>query len=246
VAAKALPDLQQVQKLLAQRFPEPLATGIDPRAANIALLESRYEYERWIRALYKVHEEAGLKFEGVDPLATMLKTNSIFVKGIFSVCLEGMDAESIRRRLAFSVGYQYMEQMTDNKGPDALRTGFGNLAEVMMFREPTMTVQSGYNPRNLNLQGPRWADMVRQRFAQNKVESLGQALNYSTRSMTLEEYADAWSLAEFLASEPRNMAELSTALEQGTDVAEALKKVYGLDDAGLMKHWRQFVLGKRQ
>lgn len=245
VAARALPDLQQVETLIAARFPDPIANGVDPRAANIALLESRYEYEKWIKALVKVHQDAGLKFQSQDPAKAMLASNSVFVRGIFSVCLEGMDADAVRRRLAFSAGFQYMEQLTDNKGPDALRTGFGNLTEVMMFREPTITVLSGYTDRNIGPARARFAEMVRQRFASKRINSVTDTLAMSTRAMNLEQYADAWSFTELLASEPRNFAELVVSLEKGTDPATAIEKIYGLKDEALLKRWGQFVTGRR-
>jgi len=244
VAARALPDLQQVQKLIAERFPDPIASGVDPRGANIALLESRYEYENWMKALVKVHQAAGLKFQSQDPLKAMLATDSVFVQGLFSVCLQGMDAEAVRRRLAFSVGFQYMEQLTNNKGPDGLRTGFGDLTETMMFREPTMTVLSGYTDRRLGAQRTSWVDIVRQRFAANKVASVANALVYTTGTMSLDQYAETWSLTEFLASEPRNFSELVVELEKGTDAATAIEKIYGLKDEALLKLWTKFVQGK--
>ena len=103
---------------------EPIANGVDYRGSNIALLESRYEYENWMKALVKVHQDSGLKFQSQDPLKAMLASDSVFVQGLFSVNLQGMDAEGIRRRLAFSAGFQYMEQLTGNNAPAALRTGF--------------------------------------------------------------------------------------------------------------------------
>ena len=245
IAAKALPDLNQVQKLIAERFPEPIASGVDPRASNIALLESRYEYTSWMKALYKVHEDAGLTFNSPDALANMLATDSVFVHGIFSVCLEGMNEEGIRRRLAFSVGFQYMEQLTDNKGPAGLRTGFGDMTETMMFRYPTVTVSSGYNNRNVAAPPAHWVDLVRQRVATNKLAGIADAMNYSTSTMTMDQYAESWSLTEFLSSEPRNFAELVVALEQGNNAAAAIEKIYGLNDAALQKRWKLFVQGKR-
>jgi len=244
VAAQALPVLEQVQKLIAARFPEPIASGVDYRGSNIALLESRYEYENWMKALVKVHQDSGLKFQSQDPLKAMLASDSVFVQGLFSVNLQGMDAEAVRRRLAFSAGFQYMEQLTGNNAPAALRTGFGNLAEVMMFREPTITVLSGYTDRRLGAQRARWVDLVRQKFAANKVASVANALVYTTGTMTLDQYAEAWSLTEFLASAPQNYAELVVELEKGTDPATAIENIYGLKDEALLKRWTQFVQGK--
>jgi len=244
IAAQALPILEQVQKLIAARFPEPIAGGVDYRGSNIALLESRYEYENWMKALVKVHQESGLKFQSQDPLKAMLQSDSVFVQGLFSVNLQGMDAEAIRRRLAFSVGFQYMEQLTGNHAPAALRTGFGNLTEVMMFREPTVTVLSGYTDRRLGAQRASWVDLVRQKFAANKVASVANTLVYTTGTMTLDQYAEAWSLTEFLATAPQNFAELVVELEKGTDAATAIENIYGLKDDALLKRWTQFVQGK--
>ncbi|MCE9548532.1 MAG: hypothetical protein K8T25_23905 [Planctomycetia bacterium] len=244
IAAQFGPNLDRVEKLLADRFPEPIATGVDPRGSNIVLLETRREYEYWMKALYKVHEDAGLKFNSPDALKSMLATNAVFVQGIFSVCLEGRDAESTGRSLAFAAGFQYMGQLTNNHGPDAIRTGFGNVAEAMVYHDPVTTVVSGYGDRGLGGGQARWIDTVRQRFKNHKVESLAQVMAYTTSNMTLDQYADAWSFTEMLASDPRNFAELVTSLGEGTEPAAAIGKIYGVKDEALMKHWTRFVLGR--
>ena len=51
-----LPDIKKLEKMLESRFPEPIRSGLDPRSAHIVLIKRRYEYEKWIRAMFDVLE----------------------------------------------------------------------------------------------------------------------------------------------------------------------------------------------
>ena len=245
VAAMFVPDVDKLEKLISTRFPEPIASGVDLRANTIALLETRYEYENWIKALFKVHEEEGAKFKGQDPLGGALKGKAIFVPGIFSLCLEGMPVEEARRSVAFGVGYQYFRQLTGIKSPHALQTGFGNLAEAMMFREPGTLVLSGYTDRRIDGAPQRWGDLVRQQFAQGKIVALADVLAYSTDAMQLPQYAESWSFTNLLASEPRNFADLVTKLGAGVPAATAISEIYGVNEKQFWNHWKKAVAGGR-
>jgi len=244
IAGMFMPDVNRVETLIKGRFPEPLATGVDTRANNIALLETRYEYEAWIKAMFKVYQDEGFMFGGMDPLGTALKTNAIFIHGIFSVCLEGRQPDDARRAVAFAVGYQYFRQLAGEKSPDALQVGFGNITEAMMFREPGTMVLSGYTDRQVGGAPIRWADVVRQQFAQNQIGSVANALAYSTETMQMPQYAESWSLTSLLATEPSNFAELVTKLGEGAPAADAIKDVYGVTDEQALTQWRKYVLGR--
>jgi hypothetical protein len=245
IAGMFVPDVTRLEGMVGARFPEPIASGVDMRANNIALLETRYEYESWIKALFKVHQDEGATFQGQDPLGSALRSRAIFVNGIFSVCLEGMQTEEARRAVAFGVGYQYFRQLTNDKSPEALQTGFGNITEAMMMREPGTTVLSGYTDRKLDAAPIRWSDLVRQQFMQNQAGSVQEVLRYSTQNMTLPKYAEAWSFTNLLAGDPRNFAELVTKLGEGTAAADAIQGVYGVNEQQAMQHWKRAVMGGR-
>ncbi|MCE9554950.1 MAG: hypothetical protein K8T91_16470 [Planctomycetes bacterium] len=245
IAGLFVPDVQKLEKLLADRFAEPIATGVDARFNNIALLESRYEYENWIKALFKVHKDEGITFRGEDPVGSSVKDKATFVNGIFSLCLEGMPTDDARRSVAFAVGFQYLRQLTGDKAPHALQTGFGNMTEAIMFREPGTLVLSGYTGRKMDGPAVRWGDMVRQQFSQGKIVPLADVLAYSTNSMQLQQYAESWSFTNLLASEPRNFADLVTKLGEGTPADTAISDVYGVNDKQTWNHWKKAVMSGR-
>lgn len=203
IGQKFLKGVSTLEEKIKNRFPEPIASGVDRRAANIALLETRPEYEYWVKSLFKVLRQDGFRFENVaegDAEARMLKSSSFFLKGVYSMCLEGMPEERQGRGVAYAVGFQYLRQLARYKAPDALACGFGNITEVMMFGTPTEMVMSGYMERQLGQAAVPWASIVRDLSARGKLRSVQNVLAYSTDSMQLPEYATCWSLASVLAT----------------------------------------------
>jgi hypothetical protein len=241
IAARYLPDIGRLERKIRKTFHEPIASGVDLRAANIVLLENRYEYEKWTRALFKTIQDDGFDFQVEDPAAQALKGESFLVQGIYTVCLAKMQSDEARRRVAFAVGFQYMRQLTQFNAPDALTTGFGDVTEVMMFKHPTMMVQSAYHHRKLAGTSRVWPQLVQERFKQGKIASVQNVLAYSMGSMTPPEYAEAWSLTSFLARQPDQFAALVKALPDSSDKWTTIAKIYGLDEATLLKDWRAFA-----
>ncbi len=252
-AAKFLPLISKLEGKLARRFPEPIASGVDRRAANIALLKTRPEYEYWVKTLFKVLREDGVMFQQVaegDIESRMLKSSSFFLRGVYSVCLEEMSDERAGRGVAFAVGFQYMRQLSRYEAPDAIATGFGDLAEVMAFGSPTVMVTSGYTERELAHGITPWAQIVRELFAARKIASVQNVLAYNTESMEVPEYATAWSLVEALATNPDKLAKLTTELRNSAVAPwENLRQVYGqpdkpLEEQAFLKIWARFVASK--
>jgi hypothetical protein len=253
VAAKFLPGIAKLEGKLAKRFPEPIASGVDRRAANIALLKTRPEYEYWVKTLFKVLREDGVTFEQVAEGTVeerMLKSSSFFLRGVYSVCLEEKSEESAGRAVAFAVGFQYMRQLSRYEAPDAIATGFGDLAEVMAFGSPTVMVTSGYTERELARGITPWTQIVKELFAARKIASVQNVLAFSTSSMEVPEYATAWSLVEALATNPDKLAKLTVELRNSAVAPwEHLRQVYGqpdkpLEENAFLKIWARHAATK--
>jgi hypothetical protein len=245
VADQFLPIVVKLEGLLKDGYPEPIATGVDLRAANIALFETRYEYEKWARALFRVFEEDGIRFTSNDAEERSVAANSFFVRGIYSVCLEKMTKEESGRRVAFAVGFQYMRQLSRYQSPDALATGFGNVTEVMIFKTPSMMVKSGYVDRQLGGLFSQWAQIVRERFAAGRLGSVQNVLAYSTASMEPPEYAEAWSLTTLLATNPDKIAGLIVALRGAASAWDEISRIYEVDEQSFLAKWRRFAQSQR-
>ena len=164
--------------MLKKRFQAPIKSGPDKRIANIALFPTRYEYESWVRALFQVLKEEGMQWEEWDAADRAARTERFLAPGIFSCCLEKMQPQQVRHAIAYAVGYHYLEQATLGNAPVPLKTGFGNVAEVMLLGNPTMLLNSGYAERNLGQGRTPWTMIVKRRFAQNIVPSIAEVLDY--------------------------------------------------------------------
>ncbi len=241
LADRYLPDVAKIERLLKDRFPEPIASGVDRRAANIALFETRYEYEKWVRALFAVFAEDGIRFNANDAEERSVASSSFFVKGIYSVCLEGMGAEEAGRRVAFAVGFQYMRQLSRYQAPDPLATGFGNITEVMLYKRPSVMVKSGYVDRQLGGLLSRWAEIVRRRFAAGEIASIQNVLAFTTAAMEAPEYAVAWSMTCLLATNEDKLAKLVLALRAKPDAWGEISRIYEVDEAAFLAKWRRFA-----
>ena len=240
LAARVLPDVKRLEQLLAKRFPAPLGLGPDRRVANIALFPTRYEYEKWIRAMFQVYEEEGIHFTGMDALNRAMRTQRYLVRGIFSCCLEKTAALQVRHSVAYAVGYHYIEQLTESRAPAALMTGFGNETEVMLLGRPSMMLNSGYAERELGGRRNPWATIVMQYFTQNKVPPVADVLEYQTSAMELPQYAQCWSLASLLATGSKEFAALVLAMHNGEPALAAIEKIYGVSTDELHERWRKY------
>jgi hypothetical protein len=235
--------VNQMEKLLSRRFPGRLGAGPDRRVANIALFPTRYDYQKWIQAMFQVYESEGFQFDGMNVYERAQHTERYLVDGLFNCCLEKMTPQAARHTVAYAIGHHYLSRLTENRAPDSLTTGFGNVAEVMLLNMPTMMLTSGYSDRNLGGGRHRWAMIVRQRFAQNMVPRVEQVLDYKTSSMQLPQYAECWSLATYLARSEKKFATLVDDLHDGMPAVDAIKKNYDVTLDELHDGWRKWVLG---
>jgi len=237
-----LGDVKKLEAILDKKFPEPIASGVDRRGSNIAIFASKSEYAAWTRTLLKVCSEQGMQIEGQNLLETALNAGSFHLGCVYSMCLESMTPEEARRKVAFCVGFQSMMQLTREKAPDALQTGFGNITEVLMFGSPSVTVWSAYSGGRQGAgPGAGWAQVVRNRFAQRQITGILQVLGYTVDAMEPPQYAESWSLTTLLASAPDRFSKLVLALRGGEEALDSIQKTYEQDEPTLLKTWFQFA-----
>jgi len=242
---KYIPVVKRWEEKAEKRFPDPLGGQIDRRGVNIALFESKYHYQRWVQAMFQVFEEEGVEFNDPDPAKRAMKTSSFFVRGIFSAYIADDSPEVINHRIVFGSAYMGILQLSQDNIPDALATGFGNLAETMMFNDQFITVQSGYIDRDLKRDRKTWPERVQSQFKLNKIASIQNVLAYTTRSMQLPQYAEGWSLLSLLAQDEDKLVQLVGRFAKNEDAYEALSEVYEIDDQKLLKRWRRYARAQR-
>ncbi len=241
LATQIIPDVKRLQQLLADRFPAPLGIGPDHRVANIVLFPTRYDYEKWVRALFAVYEQEGMQFLEPEALGRAVRTDRFLITGMFMCCLERMTPGETRHAVAYGVGYHYIDAITQGKAPAALATGFGNVAEVMLLGEPSMMLNSGYAERELGKGKFPWALIVKQRFAQNTVPPIQDILRYDTSAMEFPQYAECWSFASLLSTGAKEFSWLVLAMRGGEPALSAIEKNYGLKADKLHARWRQYA-----
>ena len=192
--------------------------------------------------MFRVYEQEGMQFTGMDVLDRALRTDRFLIEGMFTCCLEKMTPVEARHAVAYAVGYHYIERITEGKVPVALLTGFGNVAEVMLLGNPTMMLNAGYTERDLGRGGNPWALIVIQRFAANMVPAMADVLAYDASAMQLPQYAECWSLATLLSSDAKKFSSLAAALRDGQPALEAIEKIYGLPADKLHARWKAVAL----
>ncbi|REK23357.1 MAG: hypothetical protein DWQ42_15450 [Planctomycetota bacterium] len=230
----------------AQRhFPSSMIPEVDRRGVNVVLFEERYQYESWVRAMFHVYEQNGVQFNNPDPVERAIKSKSFFVHGIFTGFVRDETPDGIRHRVAFACAYLGIQQLTNSSMPDALATGFGNLAETMLFNDQFITVQSGYRHREIDREAKTWSALVKEGFRLKQIGSVQNVFAYSTRSMQLPQYAQGWSLMTLLAQDEEKLARWVTLLADDEDPFEALSEAYATDDDALLQRWRRYARAQR-
>ncbi len=238
---KYLKVVRRWEQMAAKRFPNPLGGHVDRRGINIALFNSRYDYQRWVKAMFEVFEEEGTKFNSPNAAERASKTKSFFVRGIFSAHVADDSHDQISHLVAFASAFMAIQQVSQDTIPDALATGYGNLAETMMFKDQYITVQSGYTQRKIDREAMTWDELMKKQFKLNQIASVQNVLVYTTNSMQLPQYAQGWSLMSLLAGDEKKLAEFITRLSEDEDPYEALSAIYEMDDEAMMKRWKNFA-----
>ncbi len=248
-----LPDIKKLEQLLETRFPEPIRSGLDKRAAHIVLIKRRYEYEKWIRAMYDVCKS---QFEQHGPQALTIQQQVAFAlksKGFYCspwvvYCLEDGPADQVHRHVGAAVGFLYQSQLGNYSHTDPLCTGFANVAESVIAGWPSIMIAGqsyGNENRDLGNDGRGWIHLVQQRIITKQVTPVAALLKMDATRMFQPHYAEAWALATFLAKQPAKFAKLVEELAVNKDTLEVIKDVYGWDEKELTAQWHKYVLAQR-
>jgi len=245
------PDIQKLEKFLEARCKEPIRSGLDKRAAHVILIKHRYEYEKWILAMFDV---MGDPFARDNPGSTVgLKAAMLKWPGYcppnFSVfCMEGQKADQLHRFVATGMGYMYFTQLVESQRHAPLATGFANGLEAVLAGTPSvMLFSNSYQNegRNLGADGRAWIHLVQHRIATKEISPVGDLLQMDTTTMLLPHYAEAWSLTGLLAKQPAKLAELVVALRGERATLKTVLRIYGWDEKELTRQWHQYVLAQQ-
>ncbi len=236
-----LPNLKKLEADLRKRFGEPTKTGTDKRSAYIVLLDTRYEYENWIKAMFKIYEADGITWQSPEAFNMAIKGPAILTPTMTIVDLSGLTTDEQRVHYsAFCFGYLYSAQLMEGRSPDAVVNGFGNVCEVVLFGKPMIRVNS-YAMREIGGDAAAWTGVVRDRLSKGTISSIDKILRFSTASMESHEYCEAWSLTQFLSSTPDLYNRWIQAIRDKEKPLDALLRIYGKNEAALTKDWHRFV-----
>jgi hypothetical protein len=247
-----LADVKKLEKFFRTKCREPFCSGLDKRAAHVLLIKRRYEYQKWLRAMFEVMAE---RVEQKDnPGATeqwkawALQGTGLYFPDFVVFCLEGQQPEYQHRIAAAGVGYMYFTQLAEYRMPDPLCTGFADGAENVVLGSPSVTIfmtSYGNQDRKVGVDPRAWLQLVQQRFAAGQASAVGQLLKMDTTNMLLPHYAEAWSLVALLAKQPDKLAELVVALRENKSALEVIEQVYGWDEKQLTERWHKSVSAQR-
>jgi hypothetical protein len=249
-----LADVKKVEKFLETKFKEPVRSGLDKRSAHVILLRRRYEYEKWIAAMF---DAMGDRFQQPNSPGGLADLKARIQKGVgydsqnFAVvCMERQQPEWVHRVVALGIGYMYLTQLAELEPQqiDPLATGFANGMESVLAGAPAvMLFNTSYRDESRDLGTDRraWIHLVQQRIAAGQVSPVAQLLRLDTTTMVLPHYAEAWTLVGLLAGKPDKFAALLLALREDKNPLAVIEKIYGWDEKDLTKQWHKYVLGQR-
>ena len=125
-----LSDLRKLEKHLDTKCKEPLRSGLDRRTAHILLIRHRYEYERWIAAMFDVMGDRFQQPDNPNAVAELktwaLKSQSYVPQEYAVFCLEGQPVDWAHRVVAVGMGYMMFTQLVASRENSPLATGFAN------------------------------------------------------------------------------------------------------------------------
>lgn len=247
-----LPDIKKIESFLESKCTEPLRSGLDKRAAHLILLKTRYDYEKWVNAMFEVmpheFELPGAPGGNADLKAAMLKWSGYYSRNFAVLCMAEQEEEWLHRLAAADVGYMNFVQQVEPGRHDPLSTGFANCCESLLFESPNvMLFSNSYHNEDRDLgNDPRaWLHLVQDRMRTKKATGVRALLGMDTSTMLLPHYAEAWTLAGVLARQPEKFGKLLLALRQEKDALKAIEQVYGWDEKKLEEQWYKEVLKQR-
>jgi hypothetical protein len=242
-------DIKRLERFLETKCKEPIRSGLDRRSAHLVVLKSRYEYEKWIAAMFEVVGE---------PCPDNPTANKEFKEAVAKgfgyvpqrfgvVCLEGQQLDWVRRVLATDLGYMYFTQLIESQQVAPLATGFANGVETVLAGQPGVVLFSSsyHESRNLDADNRNWLRLVQQRITAKQITRAAELVRMDTTSMLLHHYAESWTLASLLARQPAKFGDLMLALRDDKDVLKVIERIYGWDEKTLDEEWHKYVLSQR-
>lgn len=237
-------DARQVEAQLAAALPKSFVAGIDKRAVNVIIVASRSEYAKLLEAVSRAGESQGMQFttddgRGLEQLAG--GKAALYLRGFTTICLEAATPEQARRTVAHAVGFHALQHASRRRAGDALASGFGSVAETLLFKTPSVTVAGGYADREVG-GAEAWPLAVKQRFTDRQIRGLAATLERSLATMEVPDYAECWSLTAALGRDPKKFAAAITGMRDGATPLEAILAAYGKDEEALLQAWQQAAL----
>ncbi len=252
VHAAFMPDVKKIERYLEGKCKEPLQSGLDKRAAHLVLLKTRYDYEKWVKAMFQVMPDAFKQPDApggnADLKASILKWSGYYSHNFVVLCMEGQEESWLHHVVAAGVGFMNFVQQVEPQRHDPLSTGFANGAESLATGSPqVMLFSNSYQNENRDLgKDPRaWLHLVQERMRAKQESGVRGLLRMDTTNMLLPQYAEAWTLVGMLAKQPEKFGKLLLALREEKDPLKAIEQVYGWDEKKLETEWRKDVLGQR-
>ena len=250
--AAFMPNVKKIERYFESQCKEPLRSGLDKRAAHIVLLKTRYDYEKWVKAMFEVMPDAFKSRDdpggNFDLKASILKWSGYYSHNFVVLCTEGQQEAWTLHVVAAGVGFMNFVQQVEPLRHDPLSTGFANGAESLVLGSPqVMLFSNSYQNEDRDLgKDPRaWLHMVQERMRTKTDSGVRQLLSMNTTNMLLPQYAEAWTLVGVLAKQPEKFGKLLLALRGEKDPLKAIEDVYGWDEKRLDAEWRKDVLGQR-
>ena len=244
-----LPDIEKIETFLETKCGEPLRSGLDNRSAHIVLLKTRYDYEKWVKAMFEVMPES-FKLPDVpgghaDMKASLLKWTGAYSHNFVMICKEGQKKQWLHRMAAAGAGFMNFAQQVEPLRHDPLATGFAHGTEALVIGAPQiMLFSNSYHNEDRELgNDPRiWLHLVQERIRKKKESGIRELLSMDTTNMLLPQYAEAWTLVGVLARQPEKFGKLLSALRTEKDPLKAIEQVYGWDEKTLKAEWHKGVL----
>jgi hypothetical protein len=249
--ADYLASVKKIEAYYEDKCNEPLRSGLDKRASHIVLLKTRYDYQRWVKALFAEIPEMFAIPEtpgGEDELkAAALTWNVYYSRHFVVLCMGNFEKDAIRRTVASGVGYMNFAQQVAPLRHDPLSTGFADRAESLLYGDATVVIFSpSYHnvERDLGKERQSWLSLVKQRMRTKKATGVAELLKTDASQMQPPQYAEAWTLVGLLMKQPDKFGKLLLELRKEQDALKAIEKVYDWNEEQLEAAWHKDAMGQ--
>ncbi|MBX2852491.1 MAG: hypothetical protein KTR15_12185 [Phycisphaeraceae bacterium] len=242
-AGKLAPLLKKLEGMLIKRFPASIASASSPRSAHIVIVDGVSEWSNWVDALMDSYEKDGMKFSfgpEADTKTHLKNTSGFFLPALATAHADLRSDENVARFSTYALGHLMMARAGGKDQPAGLTTGFGDLAEAMAMKTPSVMIYS-YEKRDLKQEGG-WKEVVKKLFEAKKIDNATAPWGYTTDSMKPENYAECWSMVSTLAEAPDKFAKAVRMVREDKKFMNvAVNEVYGMQGKDLLKAWYKWV-----